>query len=147
MKLSENKNYRNIAKFQYRGDIPSALKAILLCLADFQKEPDVEPSTMSFLFQRLGELRYLNNEKDLAFEMFEKSIEINKDSLIAELFYAKFLANLCHDYKRAIDKCDFIINTVSNHSYSEPENTPSIEYFIENATELKNECLENLKNF
>lgn len=147
MKLSKNKNYLNAEILRVKGDISSALNAMLLCLKDAQKEPDIEPSTLSFLFQRLGELRYLNNEKDLAFDLFEKSIETHKNSLITELNYAKFLANLCYDYQKALDKCDFIINTVTSYSYIEPENTPSIDYFIENATELKNECLEKLEHF
>jgi hypothetical protein len=147
MKLSENKKYLNAEILRVKGDISNALNAMLLCLKDAQKEPNIEPSTLSFLFQRLGELRYLNNEKNLAFVLFEKSTEVNNGSLITELFYAKFLANLCQDYKKAIYKCDFIISTGTSPSYFEPENTPSIDYFLENAMELKNECLEKLEHF
>jgi tetratricopeptide (TPR) repeat protein len=144
-KLSESQNYLSHVRFEYNGNLPWAIHLMELCIEEVRQHPEEDFLTLAFLFQRLGSLKYRNGEIDEAFELYERTLEMDKDSVLFELGYAKFLTRDCANYLKAIKKCDAIITTVTDANYIELENSPSAEYYLREANALKEECLAKIE--
>ena len=144
MKLSENQHYINHVILKVKGDFSGALREMMLCMQEAEQRSDLVPSRHSFFMQLLGEVKYLNHEIDAAFELYERSLETDKDSLFPELGYAKFLTHLCQDYKKALIKCDFIIDSVKSGSYEPEEDDMPIAYYLDESEELRRICIAGL---
>ncbi|GAC1376477.1 MAG: hypothetical protein NVS3B3_15860 [Aquirhabdus sp.] len=140
-RLSKNKNYINYMVFKVNGDFGNSIIAMNACIKDVEGDPNAHLSKISFLLQELGTLKYLNGEIKEAFELYERSLIVDKDSLLAELRYAKFLARECMEFEKAIGKCDFIIETTTNSPFLESEEDFGSNYYLQNAQELKSEIL------
>ena len=142
--LSSSPDYIEYMTLKTKGDIQGSISALVKCIELAKFRVDTDPSELSFLTQELGSLRYINGEENLAFDLYNQSLDIDKGSLLAVLLYAKFLANECQLFQDAILKCNIIIDVATTSPFLESDNDFGSDYYLRNAVELKKECLEQL---
>ena len=144
-KLSESQNYLNHVGPEIRGNLPEAIRLIELCIEELKQHVEEDLLTLAFLLQRLGSLKYRNGEVDDAFRLYEKVRDMDQGSLLCELGYAKFLARDCAEFTKVIEKCDAVIAAVTDANYVEPEDSPSVEYYVREAETVKEECMGRME--
>jgi tetratricopeptide (TPR) repeat protein len=135
MKYSESSDYMDYAQSKARGDIASAKLSLAVCLSipEFKNQP----SQYADLLQRMGELCFLDGERERALKYYEESETADPNSLLVKYYRAEFLGSRVGDKKTAVAMCDRIVSIARDHPFAESEDDFSSEAYIAKAERLK----------
>jgi tetratricopeptide (TPR) repeat protein len=117
------------------------LETALSSLFDFIEENGeyLEIWDRSLTLQQIGDIFFKLGRRNLAKFYFDISLEMNRNSLVAKLGYARFIGNRLNDRERASMICDEIIAAARSAPGAHFNESTSANNFISRAESLRAE--------
>ena len=135
MKYSESSDYMDYVRSKATGDIAAAKASLAACLR--QPALRTEPDQYADLLQRMGELCFLEGNREEAVSHYAESERANPKSLLVKYYRAEFLGKRIGDKRAAIEICDLIISIAHDEPFAETEDDFSSDAYVEKAQQLK----------
>ena len=137
MKYSENRYYLEYMKSYASANYPAAKQSLEKCLEDCKKDTPRNSGQEADLLRRLGDIYFLEGNKQEALKQYQASSEIDPDSLLTKFLTAKFWGEKIGDMITAHKICDDIIEFAKAHPREESSNDFSSDDYIKKAESLK----------
>jgi tetratricopeptide (TPR) repeat protein len=135
MKFSESADYMLYIDAKARGDIFSAKRAIEMCIVT--PEFRSNRAQHAYLLQLMGKLYFDSGNTTEALQHYHRAEDVDPESLLVKLFFAKFLVEQLNDKQSAIAKCEQIISLALENPFPESDDDFGSAEYIEKAKTLK----------